>query len=128
VPWPWLVIGALATAGTIRYIVTPEIRAKVQRDAARQQFETLEPPQPDGDGIIGIRGSSAALLRACLYRLARSPQRDLSAQELTDALRRADGVAASETKVRSILRENAAFVEPSRGRFQLGRPASTLLA
>ncbi|RNH98238.1 hypothetical protein EEZ25_27120 [Micromonospora aurantiaca] len=146
VPWPWLVIGALATAGAVRYAVTLETRARVQaalgaglsttaatvaeiltqRDAARRQFETLQPSQPGRDEIIGNHGSSAVLTRACLYRLARSPQRDLSARELTDALRRSDGVATSETKVRSILRENAAFVEPSRGRFQLGQPASTL--
>ncbi|WP_416903524.1 PIN domain-containing protein [Micromonospora echinospora] len=148
VPWPWLVIGALATAGAVRYAVTPETRARVQaalgaglsttaatvaeilaqRDAARRQFETLQPTQPGGDEIIGNHDSSAALTRMCLYRLARCPQRDLSARELTDALRRTDGVATSETKVRSMLRENAAFVELSRGRFQLGRPASTLLA
>ncbi|MCM0676682.1 hypothetical protein NCC78_18615 [Micromonospora phytophila] len=66
VPWPWLVVGALATVGTVRYLVEPETRQEVQtvlgagistvaasvaeivmhREAAKRQFEKLLPVQP----------------------------------------------------------------------------------
>ncbi|MFG1745781.1 PIN domain-containing protein [Micromonospora chalcea] len=147
VPWPWLVVGALATAGTIRHFIAPETRTKVQaalgtgvstaavtvaevltqRDAARKQFETLQPNQSSRDEITGHRGPSAALTRACLYRLARSPHSDQSARDLAALLRHTDGVTSGEGKVRATLREQATFAETRRGRFQVGRPALVLL-
>lgn len=137
-------VGALATAGTIRYLVVPETRTKVQaalgtslssatvtvaelatqRDAARRQFETLQPVQPGKDEITGHRGPSAALARACLYRLAPSPHSDQSARNLTALLRHTDDVTAGEAKVRATLRTFDAFAEPYRGRFQIGQPAN----
>ncbi|MFI7025186.1 PIN domain-containing protein [Micromonospora sp. NPDC049900] len=143
VPWPWLVVGTLTTAGAVLYLVAPETRTKVQaalgtglssaavtvaevltqRDAARRQFETLQPVQPDSDEITRHRGPSAALARACLYRLARSPHSDQSARGLTALLRHTDDVTASEAKVRATLRALDAFAEPYRGRFQIGQPA-----
>ncbi|WP_344620252.1 PIN domain-containing protein [Dactylosporangium salmoneum] len=143
VPWPWLVVGALATAGAVRYLVTPETRRKVQatlgtglsavaasaaeiaahREAARRQFETLLPAQPGWSEITSYRSSAATLIRASLYHLARSPQSDLSATELTDVLRQTNGFPRGETKVRAVLRREAAFYEPYRGRFQVGAAA-----
>lgn len=140
VPWPWLVVGALATVGTIRYLVAPETRHRVQtalgaglstvaasvaeivthREAAKRQFEKLLPVQPDWHEITAHRPSAAALTRACLHHLARSPQSNHSARELTALLRRTGDITAGEARVRSTLRRVAAFDEPCRGRFQVG--------
>ncbi|MCG5466725.1 PIN domain-containing protein [Micromonospora sp. MED01] len=140
VPWPWLVVGALATVGTIRYFVAPETRRRLQtvlgtglssvsaavaevlahREEAKRQFATLLPVQPGWTEITEDRNPAATLTRACLHHLARSPQSDLSAKELTELLRRTDDVAAGEARVRAMLRSVAAFSEPCRGRFQVG--------
>lgn len=140
VPWPWLVVGALAAAGTIRYLVTPETRHNVQaalgvglsavaanvaevvssREAAQRQFETLLPVQSAWDEITAQRGGAAALTRACLYHLACSPQSDLSAAELAAVLRQTAGFPRGEAKVRATLRREVAFGEPYQGRFQVG--------
>lgn len=143
VPWPWLVVGAVAAAGAFRYFVAPETRQQVQtrlgaglasvgatvmevmnaREAARRQFEPLLPAQPDWNEVVACRGTEAALTRASLYHLARSPQSDLSASELAATLRLTDGFPRGEAKVRAALRRERAFNEPYRGRFQVGAPA-----
>ncbi|MGC5309992.1 hypothetical protein [Micromonospora zamorensis] len=140
VPWPWLVVGALATVGTIRYLVAPDTRPRLQtvlgtslssvsaavaevlahREDAKRQFATLLPGQPGWHEITEHRNPAATLTRACLHHLARSPHSDLSAKELTELLRRTGDVAAGEARVRSTLRGMAAFSEPGRGRFQVG--------
>ncbi|MEV1319446.1 PIN domain-containing protein [Micromonospora arborensis] len=144
VPWPWLVVGALATAGTIRYLVAPETRHRLQtvlgmslssvsaavaevlahREDAKRQFATLLPVQPGWHEITEHRNPAATLTRACLHHLAHSPQSDLSAKELTELLWRTGDVAAGEARVRSTLRGMAAFSEPGRGRFQVGSVVS----
>ena len=146
VPLPWLMFGALAAAGTLRHLVTPETRRKMQtmlgaglstavetvavieahREAARRQFQTLLPAQPGWHEVTAHRNSAAALARACLYRLARSPQGNHSAKEITVVIRRAGDATASESRVRSTLRSGVAFAEPSRGRFQLGDKSNPL--
>ncbi|MEU7611133.1 PIN domain-containing protein [Micromonospora sp. NPDC049204] len=140
VPWPWLVVGALATVGTIRYLVAPETRHRLQtvlgtslssvsaavaevlahREDAKRQFAALLPVQPDWPEVTEHRNPAATLTRACLHHLARSPQSDLSAKETTELLRRTGDVAAGEARVRSTLRRVDAFGEPYRGRFQVG--------
>lgn len=141
VPWPWLVVGAVAAAGAFHYLVTPETRQRVTtalgaglasagatvmevvnaREAARQQFESLLPVQPGWDEVVANRGTEAALTRASLFHLARSPQNDLSASELAEVLlRHTDGFPRGEAKVRAALRREPAFDEPYRGRFQAG--------
>ena len=143
VPWPWLMVGAVATAGAFRYVVTPETRQRVQAalgagltsvgttaievisagEAARRQFDSLLPVQPEWGHVAASRGTEAALTRAALYHLARSPQSNLSARELAAALRLTDGFPRGEAKVRATLRRENAFNEPYRGRFQVGAPA-----
>jgi hypothetical protein len=143
VPWPWLVVGAVAAAGAFHYAVKPETRQRVQaglgaglvsvgetvvevvsaREAARRQFESLLPVQADWSEVADRRGDEATLARASLYHLARSPQSNLSAAELAAALRLTDGFPRGEAKVRATLRREDAFNEPYRGRFQVGGPA-----
>jgi hypothetical protein len=144
IPWPWLVVGALAAAGAFRFAVSAEIRAKVisalgtglataaitsttlstAHAEAQEQFAALDPEQANWDTVTEVRGSQATLTRACLHQLARSPQSDLNAIELAEPLRQVPGSFPRGTaKVRSALRATAAFTEPRRGRFQVGRPA-----
>jgi predicted nucleic acid-binding protein len=147
VPWPWLLVGAVAAAGAFRYLIAPETRQRVQatlgaglasagatvmevvnaREAARGQFESLLPVQPGWDEVVASRGTGTALTRASLFHLARSPQSDLSASELAAVLlRHTDGFPRGEAKVRAALRREPAFNEPYRGRFQVGAPALDL--
>jgi predicted nucleic acid-binding protein len=145
VPWPWLVAGTIAAAGTYRYLATPETRQQVRsalgaglasagaaameivnaREAAKHQFASLSPVQPGWDEVTACRGPQAALTRSILYHLARSPQSDLSASELAVLLRQNSGFPRGEARIRATLRQEAAFSEPYRGRFQLGVPSTS---
>ena len=63
----------------------------------------------------------ALLIRTCLYHLARYPQSEVSAAELSQFLRDRVEIPCGEKKVRAVLRDSPSFVEVYRGRFQLGQ-------
>lgn len=91
------------------------------RAAALAQFESLSPAAPDWAQFEAGLGSDAALTRACMHTLARSPRSTLSAVELSDQLRgRLSGTPCGPAKVRAVLRHSPAFDQTTRGRFQLG--------
>lgn len=89
---------------------------------ASQHFADASIAAPSWSGLADAVGPQAALARACLYLLARA-ETAVSAAEMTERVRGL-GVAASEARVRSVLR--AAAVEVARGRFQLGVPAAAI--
>jgi len=143
VPWPILL--GLAAVGVYCYsrFTSPEtkktiidgvrttskfaFRALVELSAtyaeAKSTFEQLPKPSSSPDLLEDdALAPQAMLTRACIYHLARSPQSDMSASELSAYIRDRVDVPCGEQKVRTTLREHSCFAEVYRGRFQLGRP------
>jgi hypothetical protein len=145
ISWPWLILGGLAVAGTLNLLVSTDKKRRVQsalgtglmaatrsavevtqlHTTARRQFESLSPSQPAWANVVAQCDADAALARACLHSLARSPRSDLSAAELSQQLGFHLESPHGETKVRMTLRELPCFDQPYRGRFQLGRALLT---
>ena len=142
VPWPILL--GLIVAGGIAYsnLVSPELKRKIAdgvKAAASVSFEALSefgityveahstfqqlnapssaPSQLDESGL----SHDALLIRTCLYHLARYPQSEVSAAEMSQFLRDRVEIPCGEKKVRAVLRDNPSFAEVYRGRFQLGQ-------
>jgi hypothetical protein len=142
VPWPILL--GLIIVGGIAYtnLVSPELKRKIAdgvKSAASVSFELFSefgityveahstfqqlnapssaPSQLEESGI----GPDALLVRTCLYHLARYPQSEVSAAELSQFLQDRVEIPCGEKKVRAVLRDNRSFAEVYRGRFQLGQ-------
>ena len=142
VPWPILL--GLIVAGIIAYntYVSPEMKRKIADGVksassvslevfsefgityveAHSTFQKLNTPssapsQLEESGLT----NDALLTRTCLYHLARIPQSEVSAAELSQFLRDRVEIPCGEKKVRVVLRENPCFEEVYRGRFQVGR-------
>lgn len=142
VPWPILL--GLIVAGIIAYntYVSPEMKRKIADGVksassvslevfsefgityveAHSTFQKLNTPssapsQLEESGLT----NDALLTRTCLYHLARIPQSEASAAELSQFLRDRVEIPCGEKKVRAVLRENPCFTEVYRGRFQVGR-------
>jgi predicted nucleic acid-binding protein len=113
--------GAVADVATVWAVHWT--RASQLAQVAGARFAAASVPTPEWGGLAGAVGGAAALERATLFVLARAGG-PLSAVEAAERVREL-GVAASEARVRAVLR--AAAVEVSRGRFQLGGPAAALL-
>ena len=140
VPWSWLLFGSVVSVSVVNHLL-PEVRkqhvlsvagnvlgfagrafAEVSalHSAARTQFEALSPAPPQWADPPATLGTEATLERACLHTLARSPNGDLSAAELSQRIGADAEVSSGEAKVRTTLRGHACFDQPYRGRFQVG--------
>ena len=142
VPWPILL--GLIVAGGIAYtkLVSPELKRKIAdgvKSAATVSLEVFSefgvtyvdahstfqqlnapssaPSQLEESGLT----PDILLIRTCLYHLARIPQSEVSAVELSQFLRDRVDIPCGEKKVRAVLRDNPSFAEVYRGRFQLGQ-------
>jgi predicted nucleic acid-binding protein len=108
--------------------VLPVIATMVtEREFAAEMLLAASPSRGDG-WIAGLATlpeapKGEALLRVCLYALARSSPRTASALagELPSDLE----IASREAKVRAVLRGHRCFHPLGRGRFQVGRPRAT---
>jgi hypothetical protein len=142
VPWPILL--GLIVAGIIAYntYVSPEMKRKIADGVksassvslevfsefgityveAHSTFQKLNTPSSAPSQLEESGPTNDALLtRTCLYHLARIPQSEVSAAELSQFLRDRVEIPCGEKKVRATLRENPCFTEVYRGRFQVGR-------
>src|SRR5262249_5466483 len=86
---------------------------------AVSRFERGVPTIQTWAELAAANPAEAVLLRALLYTLARSPESNRSAAELTREIPEL-GVAQGETKVRKALRDDDNFLEVWRGRWQVG--------
>jgi predicted nucleic acid-binding protein len=100
--------------------------AAIVYQEARVQFTSAAPKTPGWASLADALPPAAALGRACLHTLARSPGCDLSAAELTRELPSL-GVAQGEAKVRQVLRDGGPFTEVWRGRWQAGHVGPVLV-
>lgn len=141
VPWPWLLVGGLATAGVFNAGVAAQARRRIRsalasglkavvltladlaemHEAARAEFESLRPQTAPWADSLALGNGDAAVTRACLTTLARSPSSNLSAAELEQRLRGQWSFPVGETAIRRRLRQSSCFDQPYRGRFQVGR-------
>jgi hypothetical protein len=81
-------------------------------------FHQQAPDIPTWLDIGSLGHRTAALTRACLYHLARSPA-DMSARELAQELPDL-GIGQGEQLVRSVLRSSSCFYQTYKGRWQAG--------
>jgi len=154
IPWPWMLL--LAGVGAVGYmrLVPAEAKQRIASGAktasrvaveilgdlcmnfaeAQVQFNELAAPAADPADVGETLTAEAALIRACLYHLARLPKSHISASELREFLQYRVSFPSGEQKIRAVLRENACFSEVYRGRFQVGRslvrtvPGASLVA
>ena len=87
-----------------------------------ERFRAAAPTTPAWDRLAAETEPRAALRRACMHRLARSPGGHRSASELAGELP-ALGVGQGEALVREVLRNGDCFRQVYAGRWQLGSPA-----
>ncbi len=92
-------------------------------EEAMDRFAAMSPQVPSWDELADATPRRALLHRACLIALARSPYTYRSAVELAGMLPGL-GVGQSSPLVRETLRLSGCFVEPYRGRWQVGRAHS----
>jgi len=107
-------------------VLTCALGAAIAYEDVRRQFSSAAPAVPSWSSLAGVLPPGAVLGRACLHTLARSPQCDRSAAELTADLP-VLGIAQGEAKVRQVLRGTSCFTEIWRGRWQAGQAAPALL-
>jgi predicted nucleic acid-binding protein len=93
--------------------------------ALQARFAELAPEVPDWETLAATSVPQAVLARACLHTLARSPEPERSAAELTKQLPVLP-VPQGEVKVRHVLRTYPCFTEVWRGRWQVGEVAAVL--
>lgn len=96
-----------------------------QHHSAAEDLARFAAPQPSWIDTAEL-SSSDRVARACIHRLSREPAAIISAREVAERLP-LNVSPRGEAKVRSVLRScEAAFVQPYRGWFQLGRPDAEL--
>lgn len=83
-----------------------------------KQFRKVAPAIPAWDELAQVNDRDSVLARVCLHTLARTRLSPTTAAELSRQLPLE--VGKNEQRVRSILRSNPAFVQPYRGRWQVG--------
>jgi hypothetical protein len=97
----------------------------VHHHTTAEDLARFAAPQPSRAELGGL-SSSDRVARACVHRLSREPEAILTAREVAERLP-FHLSPRGEAKVRSVLRSyDAAFSQPYRGWFQLGRPDSEL--
>ena len=91
----------------------------------RKRIDAATPPQPSWPELAVERSVRAALARACMRTVARSPRSQMSAADLAGSLPDL-GFGQQEKAVRAVLRalRGTAFEEVYRGQWQLGRCAA----
>jgi hypothetical protein len=92
----------------------------------RERFKRATPKVPVWESLAKTNPPRAALGRACMHTLARCPQGERSAEELTQDLPYLE-IPQGEAKVRQMLREVNSFTEVWRGRWQVGYAAPVVL-
>jgi predicted nucleic acid-binding protein len=107
-------------------VLSSVLAATVGYQQIQAQFTSAAPRTPSWASLAASLPPAAVLGRACLHTLARSPECDRSAAELTADLPLL-GVPQGEAKVRQALRGGGPFTEVWRGRWQAGHAAPALL-
>jgi hypothetical protein len=86
---------------------------------ALDRFRQMAPAIPTWEEQADVNDRRLVLARACLHKLARAPRSMMTAKELADELRELP-VGRNAQLVRESLRRFGCFVEPYRGRWQVG--------